>query len=81
MNRGIGVLHVCSNRGDESGGLGDLAACGGRPSIRYNVALAEVDKKKESMCLAEVKKPRDFTRLTQEDDSLSRGNLCNLVVS
>jgi len=33
------------------------------------------------MCLAEVKKPRDFTRLTQEDGSLSRGNLCNLVVS
>ncbi len=26
------------------------------------------------------KKPRDFTRLTQEDGSLSRGNLCNLVV-
>ena len=49
------------------------------------------------MCLDEVKKPRDFTRLTQEDDStykilvgfafyilppiFSRGNLCNLVVS
>lgn len=46
-----------------------------------NVALAEVDKKKESICLAEVKKPRDFTRLTQENDSLPRGNLCNLVVS
>jgi len=27
--------------------------------------------KKRCMCLAEVKKPRDFTRLTREDGSLS----------
>ena len=28
-----------------------------------------------------TQKPRDFTRLTQEDGSLSRENLYNLVVS
>ena len=35
------------------------------------------------MTIVVVKKPRDFTRLTQEtnrDGKKSRGNLCNLVV-
>ncbi len=41
-----------------------------------SVLPPELEKIK-GMCLAAVKKPRDYTRLTRK----SCGNLCNLVVS